>query len=169
MLTGPHIAAVVFRAATATWFGLRNLYHPRRDDGTVMMLVIGLIPILAGMIAVGTDAAVMFTHRRALAADAESAVLAAAQSADLAALYTSGHLTSLPLDCHAARAVIDKRLTSRDRYKSVEMVHISDFRCSRSSVSIKVRTHVELPFARHFGIDPVVEVGTDAAASSPLR
>ncbi len=139
------------------------------DHGTVMMLVIGLVPIIAGMIAVGTDAAVMFTHRRALAADAESAVLAAAQSADLAALYTSGRLTSLPLDCRTARAVVDKRLINRDRSKSVGAVQVVDFRCSRTSVSMRVRSQVELPFAHHFGIDPTVDVGTDAAASSPLR
>ena len=49
---------------------------PIRDDrGTVMMLTLGLVPIIAGLIAVGTDAAVLFTQRRALAADAESAVL----------------------------------------------------------------------------------------------
>ena len=38
-----------------------------------MMLVIGLVPVLAGLIAVGTDAAVLFSHRRALVSQADSA------------------------------------------------------------------------------------------------
>lgn len=139
------------------------------DRGTVMMLTIGLVPIIAGLVAVGTDAAVLFTHRRALAADAESAVLAAAQTADLEALYTSRRLESLPLDCRAARAVVDQRLSKWNGRTGGSGIVVADFQCSRTAVSLRVRSQVVLPFAQHFGIDPTVEVGTDAAASSPLR
>lgn len=143
---------------------------PIRDDrGTVMMLTLGLVPIIAGLIAVGTDAAVLFTQRRALAADAESAVLAAAQAADLEALYTSRQIDSLPLDCRAARAIVDHRLTKPNLRQQASGVTVADFRCTATSVSLRVRSRVELPFASHFGVDPTVDVATDAAASSPLR
>lgn len=134
-----------------------------------MMLTIGLVPIIAGLIAVGTDAAVLFTHKRALAADAESAVLAASQAADLEALYTAREVTSLPLDCRAARTIVDQRLAKPNRRQARQGITVADFRCTQTSVSVRVRSRVELPFAQHFGIDPTVEVGTDAAASSPLR
>lgn len=139
------------------------------DAGTVMMLTLGLVPIIAGLIAVGTDAAVLFTHRRALAADVESAVLAAAQSADLEALYTSKKVTSLPLDCRAARAVVDRRIANPNSRQRAHGITVASFTCTRVSVSVRVRTSVELPFAHNFGIDPTVEVDTQAAASSPLR
>ncbi len=139
------------------------------DRGTVLMLTLGLVPIIAGLIAVGTDAAVLFTHRRALASDAESAVLAAAQSADLEALYTSRDLRSLPLDCRVARDVVEERIARPNSRQRANGIVIARFECTRTSVVLRVRSKVELPFARHFGIDPTIEVATDAAASSPLR
>jgi len=146
--------------------------HPpfiRDDRGTVMVLTLGLVPVIAGLIAVGTDAAVLFTQRRALAADAESAVLAAAQAADLEVLYTSRRIDSLPLDCRAARAIVDQRLAKPNVRQQGSGVSVADFRCTQTSVSLRVRTRVTLPFASHFGVDPTVDVATDAAASSPLR
>lgn len=161
------IAPVLIRArlrASRRFQGRRTA-----DDGTVMMLVIGLIPILAGMIAVGTDAAVLFTHRRALVAQADAAVLAAAQSADLEALYTSRRVESLPLDCVAARSVAARRVASGSTDPRTEQIQLVDFRCTRTSVTLRVRSNVTLPFAHHFGIEPSVEVATNAAATSPLR
>jgi len=134
-----------------------------------MVLTLGLVPVIAGLIAVGTDAAVLFTQRRALAADAESAVLAAAQAADLEALYTSRQIDSLPLDCRAARAIVDQRLAEPNVRRQGNGVSLVDFRCTETSVRLRVRSRVELPFASHFGVDPTVDVATDAAASSPLR
>ena len=76
------------------------------DEGTIMVLVLGLVPVVAGLIAVGTDAAVLFSHRRALVSHADAAALAAAQSADLGTLYTARKIESLPLDCRTARSVV---------------------------------------------------------------
>ena len=143
----------------------------RRDNdrGTIMMLVIGLVPVLAGLIAVGTDAAVLFSHRRALVSQADSAVLAAAQSADLSALYTSRRVDSLPLDCRGARKVVDQRLSQATLDPRTPRINLADFRCGRTTVTLRLRSNVLLPFAKHFGIEPTVEVGADAAATSPLR
>lgn len=139
------------------------------DEGTVLMLIIGLVPIIAGLFAVGTDAAVLFTHRRALVAQADAAVLAAAQSADLEAIYTSRTVTSLPLDCRAARSVALRKIEAGVSDPRTQSIGLTDFRCTRSAVSLQVRSKVVLPFAQHFGIEPTVEVATDAAATSPLR
>jgi uncharacterized membrane protein len=134
-----------------------------------MVLILGLVPVVAGLIAVGTDAAVLFSHRRALVAQADSAALAAAQSADLATLYTSRRIASLPLNCNGARSVVNRRLSQASEDSRVPAPQLADFSCNRTAVTVRLRSKAQLPFAKHFGIEPTVEVAADAAATSPLR
>jgi uncharacterized membrane protein len=142
---------------------------PAGQDGSVLLLVMGLVPILAGLIAVGTDLAVLFTHQRSLAAEADSAALAGAQAANLRQLYTGKNVTELPLDCRRARDIVEDRVGSDASDKRVSTAVVAGFRCRSNTVSVSLRSSVELPFASHFGISPTVEVGADAAARSPFR
>ena len=139
------------------------------QDGSVLLLVIGLVPILAGLIAVGTDLAVLFTHQRSLATEADAAALAGAQAANLRQLYTSGNITELPLDCRRAREIVESRVGSAASDKRVARAAVAGFSCRSNTVSVSLRSSVELPFASHFGISPTVEVGANAAARSPFR
>jgi uncharacterized membrane protein len=139
------------------------------DSGSVLLLVMGLVPILAGLIAVGTDLAVLFTHRRSLAAEADSAALAAAQAADLRKLYTKGELTELPLDCQRAREIVDARVGSNASGRRVSDAVLVTFVCRSNTVSVRIASTVELPFASHFGVRPDVEVGASSAARSPFQ
>jgi len=148
--------------------GLRT-HRGTGQDGSVLLLVIGLVPILAGLIAVGTDLAVLFTHRRSLATEADAAVLAGAQAANLRQLYTSGKITELPLDCRRAREIVDARVGSAASDRRVSRAVVARFSCRSNTVTVSLRSSVDLPFASHFGISPTVEVGADAAARSPFH
>ncbi|MEI2728483.1 MAG: pilus assembly protein TadG-related protein [Candidatus Nanopelagicales bacterium] len=139
------------------------------DEGTIMVLVLGLVPVVAGLIAVGTDAAVLFSHRRALVSHADAAALAAAQSADLGTLYTARKIESLPLDCRTARSVVTRRIEQASEDSRATAPQLADFSCNRNAVRVRLRSKAQLPFAKHFGIEPTVEVAADAAATSPLR
>lgn len=139
------------------------------DAGSVLLLVIGLVPVLAGLIAVGTDLAVLFTHRRSLAAEADSAALAAAQAADLQKLYTRGEMTELPLDCRKARAIAESRVGSSASGRRVNDATLARFVCRSNTVSLRLRSSVELPFASRFGLHPQVQVGAESAARSPFQ
>lgn len=142
----------------------------RHDDGSVMMLVIGLVPVLFLIVAVGVDAAVLFIHRRALASTADAAALAGAQAGDLDRIYNGRRrLADLPLDCPAARRavhdqVVPARSDSRARRSVVEAVS-----CDGTTVSVVLRGSADLPFSAHLGLTPTVTVRGRAAARSPLR
>lgn len=141
----------------------------RNDDrGSVLMLVIGLIPIVFAMVAVGVDTAVLFTHRRSLAADADAAALAAAQSADLDRLYTDTSLTELPLNCAAARQQAERQLQTNARDRT-QGSRLTKFECNATTVSLALQKPTTLPFAQHFGINPTVEVAASSGATSPFR
>lgn len=140
-----------------------------RERGSVLLLALGLVPVLAVAVAVITDVSVLAASRRALAAEVDSAVLAAAQSPDLAALYTGSGLTNLPLNCRAARSVVMNRLGGAGGDARVRRASLTSFRCQGGAVTITARSRVTLPFARHFGIEPNVDVEAMAAARSPFR
>jgi len=133
------------------------------------MLFIGVFPIMLLLIMVGTDAAVLFTHRRALAAEADAAAIAGAQSADLEGLYTGGEPTSLPLDCAKARHVVAARIGSSSSDSRVTRAALGEVRCDGTSVSVILRSQAVLPFASELGVKPQVSVRADASARSPLR
>jgi len=142
----------------------------RRDEGSVMMLVIGLVPVLFLIVTVGIDAAVLFIHRRALASTADAAALAGAQAGDLERIYRGGRrLGNLPLDCaDARRAVNDQVVPSRSDSRSGTAV-VESVSCDGATVWVVLRSSVDLPFSAHLGLSPTVTVRGRAAARSPLR
>lgn len=139
------------------------------ERGSVLMLIIGLVPVLFMLLAIATDTAVLFTYRRSLAAEADSAAIAGAQSADLAALYSGKALSTLPLDCPAARRLIEERFERKSANFRAETARVKDIKCDGTSVSVTLRSTAHLPFASHFGVEPDVTVQAGAAARSPLR
>lgn len=139
------------------------------DRGSVLVLTVGLVPIAAGLVSVGTDISVLLAHRRALAAELDSAVLAAAQSADLDRLYTGQGIDSLPLDCGRARRVVESRLASESSDERINVVRLSSFSCRGGRVAASATATVRLPFAHHFGVNPQANVAAEAAARSPFR
>ncbi|MGV1037525.1 MAG: pilus assembly protein TadG-related protein [Candidatus Nanopelagicales bacterium] len=141
----------------------------RDDSGSVLMLVMGLVPVLLLMVTVGTDLSVLFTLRRALAAEADAAAVAAAQAADLEALYTGSGMRNLPLDCAQARRIVLHRVGGPRSDSRVGNSRLASMTCNSRRVSVRLRSTIKLPFASHLGIKPTVAVAADAAARAPLR
>jgi uncharacterized membrane protein len=86
--------------------------RPARDEGTVLLLIIGLVTVVALLVAVVTDVSSLYLHRRELIAAADGAALAGAQAVDEAAIYRDGLPTTgpVPLDPDAARQAVHRYL-----------------------------------------------------------
>lgn len=145
----------------------RRLSRSGEDNGSVLILIIGLVPVLLLMLAAGTDAAVLYTARRSLAAEADAAALAAAQGADLDAIYSGRAAGSLPLDCAKAKRIISTRF-ARHWNSLAAKARVTAIDCTGTDVSVTLASTATLPFASHFGINPAVTVKAAAAARSPF-
>lgn len=77
----------------------------RDDDGSVLLLVLGLVVLLVLLVSVVTDVTALFLARKDLLAAADGAALAGAQEVDARRLYSEGiDAGPLPLDPGAAEA-----------------------------------------------------------------
>lgn len=141
----------------------------RSDDGSVLLLVVGLIPVLFLLVAVGVDTSTLFIHRRALSSTADSAALAAAQSADLERFYRGETASDLPVDCAAARRKVEAMLTPGRTDVRAGGAELESIECDRTTVTVQLCSHAELPFSHFAGVAPTVDVRGRATARSPLR
>ena len=78
--------------------------RPRGDDGTVLLLVLGLTGILLLAVALVVNVSAVVLAKRALASAADGAAVSAAQALDEQALYATGLDGGIPLDEDEAAA-----------------------------------------------------------------
>jgi hypothetical protein len=76
----------------------------RRDEGSVLLLVIGFAGILLLLVAVVADLSAVVLAKRGVASAADGAAVSAAQALDLDTVYGSGLGAALPLDAGEAQA-----------------------------------------------------------------
>ena len=76
----------------------------RRDDGSVLLLVIGFAGLLLTLVAVVADLSAVVLAKRGVASAADGAAVSAAQALDLDAVYDAGLGAVLPLSPGDARA-----------------------------------------------------------------
>ena len=74
------------------------------DDGTVLLLIIGLVTIAALLVAVVTDVSALYLERRELVAAVDGAALAGAQAVDEESVYRDGLPASGPVPLNVAAA-----------------------------------------------------------------
>jgi len=108
-----------------------------RDDGSVMLLTIGLVSLAALLIVVVIDVSALFLGRRDALAAADGAALAAAQAVDESALYRQGVSDTLPLDPQRVRQRVDAYL--RDVARSS---HLRDLQWRVSTDGTVVRVAI---------------------------
>ena len=72
--------------------------RPRGDDGTVLLLVVGLTGVLLLAVALVVNVSAVILAKRALASAADGAAVSAAQALDETALYATGLAGGIPLD-----------------------------------------------------------------------
>ena len=75
-----------------------------RDDGSVLLLVIGFTGILLTLVAVVADVSAVVLAKRNVASAADGAAVSAAQALDLQAVHGEGLGAQLPLSAGEARA-----------------------------------------------------------------
>jgi uncharacterized membrane protein len=124
-----------------------------RDDGSILLLVIGYTAIAAVLIAVGVDASKVFLARRALSAAADSAALAAAQGIDTRAVYDGSGIrcgARLPLsrDHAAALAAATARAAAPGLLRTFAFLDAPQTSVARGTVTVVLGGEVAVPFAR---------------------
>ncbi|MEO8105959.1 MAG: pilus assembly protein TadG-related protein [Actinomycetes bacterium] len=151
--------------------GGRHSLKARRDDGTVLLLIVGLVVVAALLIAVVTDVSALYLERRDLISAADGAALAGAQAVDEEAIYTRGlpAVGPVPLDEEAAeRAVRDYLVDAGIAGPALE-VQVST---TPTTVSVSLARRVQLPIASTItagasGTAPVSATATARTAVIP--
>ncbi len=114
-----------------------------RDEGSVLVLMLGFAVLAMLLVAVVTDASALYLTRRSLAGSADGAALAAVQELDRAAFYTGEPGAAIPLDPDAAAGAVRdyvRRAGLADRYEAFEVTEVDvgpevvtvSFRCFRT-------------------------------------
>jgi len=138
----------------------------RHDDGTVMLLVLGLV-VLAGLfVVVVVDASALFMARRDLLAAADGAALAGAQAVDEAAVYREGVHGSLPLDPRRVQLAVDDYLRFSGVSGSVDGLQV-DVTTDGTTVRVELLAVVQLPVVN--GVTPGAADGVSVAATASAR
>lgn len=150
----------------------------RADDGSLTVLVIGFTFILSVLIVVGVDVSKVFLARRSLSSVADAAALAAAQSADRAAIYAGagGCGGVLPIDPEAAAQQVDASLADdlADLHQTFVELQPPDVNVVDGRVTVHLTGDVKVPFGRVLSLldpdraDGRVHVGVSATAESPI-
>ncbi|MDP9434179.1 MAG: hypothetical protein M3P93_02875 [Actinomycetota bacterium] len=147
----PHAAAVRTRGA-----------GPCGDDGSVLLLVIGLAGVLAALAVLVADVSVVLLAQRGVASAADGAAVAAAQRLDEDVLYDRGLGARVPLDPEQVQdAVRDYAVQVQPR--TLLRGHTPD----GVTVVVRAERSVPLPFGRHLGVRRVT-VRAVARATSPV-
>ncbi len=135
----------------------------KRDEGSVLLLVLGFAGILLTLVAVVADVSAVVLAKRSVASAADGAAVSAAQALDLDAVYDGELGTQLPLRAVEARArVADHEGLVRAQQPGLRLVLRLE---GRTAVVTGSRT-VRLPF-RLPGTGPV-RVSAVARARAPV-
>jgi uncharacterized membrane protein len=140
--------------------------RPRSDDGSMLILMLGLIVVCALLIAVVVDASTLFLARMQLMSAADGAALSGAQAVDERALYTQPSSGFLPLDPVRVRQAVTQYL-ALDGDTDVEVLLVTT---DGTTVQVAFRRQVHLPFLDlvSLGRHDSATVTARAAAQSPF-
>lgn len=141
----------------------------REDDGTVLLLIIGLVTVAAMLVAVVTDVSALYLERRELVAAADGAALAGAQAVDEESIYLHGLPASgpVPLDEDAAERAVREYLADAGLLSPSLSVAIST---SSTTVSVELATRIDLPVANTVtaGVTGTAAVSASATARTAV-
>lgn len=141
----------------------------RGDDGTVLLLIVGLVVVVGLLVAVVTDVTALYLVRRDLISAADGAALAGAQAVDEATIYTEGLPSTgpLPLDEDAARGAVHAYLADAGLAGRDIQVEITT---TPTTVSVSLATGYDLPVANTvtLGVSGSAEVSASATARTAV-
>lgn len=137
----------------------------RGDDGTVLVLVLGLTAVLVLMVGVVVNVSAAVLARRAVASAADGAAVAAAQALDVDAVYAEGlRGERLPL----SGADAQRRVAAYGRQAASAQPGLRlTVTVEGSTARVQATRDVRLPFSRLLGLRPLT-VEAVARAQSPV-
>ena len=136
----------------------------KRDEGSVLLLVIGFAGILLTLVAVVADVSAVVLAKRSVASAADGAAVSAAQALDLDAVYDQGLGAQLPLSAAEAR---DRTAAYEAQARAQQPGLRLALRLAGSTAVVTGVRTVRLPF-RLPGTGPV-RVSAVARARAPVR
>lgn len=139
------------------------------DEGTVLLLIVGLVAVVGLLVAVVTDVTALYLQRRDLVSAADGAALAGAQAVDEETIYTQGLPTSgpLPLDEAAARVAVHEYLSEAGLDSRLLAVRVET---TPTTVSVSLGTTYDLPVANTatLGVAGSAQVSASATARTAI-
>jgi len=140
----------------------------RGDEGSVLLLVLGLVVLAALLITVVIDASALFLDRRELIAAVDGAALAGAQAIDERSVYVHGLPTSGPLtlDEDRVQEVVRSYLSDNgvlDHYDKVQI----QVDTTPTIVTVRLTAVVELPVVN--AVTPGAIGGVHVTSSATAR
>lgn len=137
----------------------------RDDEGQLLLLVLGYVLIGAVMVTVVVDLSIAYLHRRALAAAADGAALAAANQPDLAALY-SGAGDELPLSERGTASAVDQYVQDAQLGRRFDDFEIVEVGTDGQTVTVTFAARVQLPLVNLVSIRYADGYPVDATATA---
>jgi hypothetical protein len=135
------------------------------DRGSVLLLTLGFVVVIVMAIGVVVDASSVFLQRRSLAALADGAALAGAQSIDVDAYYRRGAQAALRPSISQVRSdVLDYLRSARAERDGVRVERIA---IERGVVIVSLRRTARAPFTGWLRVD--FPVRAEAGARLLLR
>ena len=118
----------------------------KRDDGTVLILGIGLVGVCLLALAVVADTTSAFLQRRSLYSVADSAALAGSQAIDLAHYYASGASQGTRLDSSAVTRKARSYLLRESIQQEHPGLHVDAVTTDGITVQVDLSATIRLPF-----------------------
>ena len=118
----------------------------RRDDGSVLPLVIGFVVVVLLLVGVVVDSSVLWLQRRALQSTVDGAALAGAQAVDLGAVYAGGAHGDLALAPAAVRRAVRRYLAATPSDDELPSFRLTSTTVEGPVVTVGARSTVSLPF-----------------------
>lgn len=140
--------------------------HLHSDEGSVLLLGIGLAAVCLLALAVVTDAASVFLQRSELQARADAAVLSGAQGIDIPAYYEKGATQGTTLDPRTARERAIRALSAQQDLDPIDDFSIDSVNASPTAVTVSVSAPLRLEF---FGGVITARVGAESSARLDLK
>ena len=118
----------------------------RDEEGSVLVLGIGLTVVVAAMLTVAVNIAVLWEQRTSLNSLADGAALAGAQAVDRSAVFTQGLEAALVLDPPEARRRVREYINRAARSSGLAGVTVERITVERTAVTVTLTAPPRAPF-----------------------
>jgi uncharacterized membrane protein len=140
----------------------------RRDQGSVLLLILGLVVLAALLITVVIDVSSLYLERRNLIAAADGAALAGAQAIDQEAVYTSGLPSSGPVPLDKEEAEMSARQYIADSGLMADYPNLLvSVTTTATTIEVRLSAVVALPVVN--GVTPGAKDGVTIEAVATAR